>query len=150
MKRNKIMIIAILALIFVTAAAAAVHLNTRVSTAEGTLRIETGDTAKELSLSELTPMAVQGTVVNGKGEERNIDAQGVPLSAVLAQANITEYAQVAVIADDEYSASVSVEEIHTEGKVFLLLAEGDRPQLIVFGDPNSKRNVSNVARLIVS
>ena len=150
MKQNKISIAVILALILITALAAVLHLNTRVSSAEGTLRIEAGDTVKELPLSELSLLSVQGTVVNGKGEEQKIDAQGVALSTVLTQANIAAYTQVTVVADDEYSASVSAEEVNTDGKVFLLLTEDARPQMIVFGDPNSKRNVSSVARLVVS
>jgi len=67
----------------------------------------------------------------------------------LAQAGIDEYAQVTAVADDGYSAVVTREEIEEFDKVFLLLEEGEQPQLLVFGDANSKRNVSGVIRLIV-
>lgn len=79
-----------------------------------------------------------------------MDAQGAPLSAVLEQAGITAYTQVAVTADDEYSVTVTKEEAAAPGRVFLIIREGERPQLLVFGDANSKRNVSNVIRLTVS
>lgn len=136
------------ALLVLTAALAVIHLGSRTAVPEETLRVEAGGKTVELALSELTPQAVHGVVVNGKGEERTVDAQGAPLSQVLAQAGVTQYLQVTVVADDEYSAVVTAEEIEAEDRVFLLLEEGERPRLVVFGDSNSKRNVSGVIRLV--
>lgn len=149
MKRNKGAAAAIAALLLITAAAAALHLSGRVSPPENILCVESGGRAAGLALEELAPQAVRGTAVNGKGEERAIDAQGVLLSDVLAQAGIAQYAQVTVEADDGYSAVVTEGEASAPDRVFLLLKEGERPQLVVFGDPNSRRNVSGVVRLIV-
>lgn len=149
MKKNQ-KIAAIVAVLFlITAVLAVVHLGSRVSAPEGTLRVETGDQVIELALMELRSQPIHGTTVNGKGEERMVNAQGVPLSQALAQAGVTQFAQVIVAADDEYSAVVTAEEVEAADRVFLLLDGGERPQLLVFGDSNSKRNVSGVVRLII-
>lgn len=149
MKKNRLTIAIIAALVVITAIIAAVHLSTRTAPPGGILRIEAGGQATDLALSKLELTPVQGTVVNGKGEKRTINAQGVPLSGVLSQAGITTYTKVAAVADDEYSATVTAEEIAEPDRVFLLIDEEERPQLLVFGDSNSKRNVSNVIRLVV-
>lgn len=150
MKKNKFLIVLLIVLVVVTAGAAVWHNATRVTAPQGTLRVECGDTVTEISLDQLQLSPVQGTVVNGKGEERTIDDQGVLLSQVLEQAGVSDYAQVEAVADDEYSATVTKDEIDQLDKVYLLVGEEDRPQLVVFGDENSKRNVSGVIRLVVS
>lgn len=150
MKKNKFLIILLVVLVIITAGAALWHNATRVTAPEGTLRVEAGEAVTQIPLSQLTLTAVQGTVVNGKGEESVIDSQGILLSQVLEQAGVSQYTQVEVVADDEYSAVVTREEIVQPDKVYLLLGEDGQPQLIVFGDKNSKRNVSGVIRLVVT
>ncbi len=150
MKKNKFLIILLVVLIIITAGAALWHNATRVTAPEGTLRVEAGEAVTQVPLSQLTLTAVQGTVVNGKGEESAIDSQGILLSQVLEQAGVSQYTQVEVVADDEYSAVVTREEIAQPDKVYLLLGEDGQPQLIVFGDKNSKRNVSGIIRLVVT
>ncbi|MCI8698798.1 MAG: hypothetical protein HFF29_06810 [Oscillospiraceae bacterium] len=150
MKKNRPAILLLAVLLAVTAAAAGIHLSTRQTAQMGTVLVEYGGKVEELSLDRVELTAVRGTVINGKGEERRVDAQGAPLSAVLAEAGITSYTQAAVTADDEYSVTVTQEEATAPDRVFLIVQEGERPQLLVFGDPNSKRNVTNVIRLTVS
>ena len=141
---------AILLLILITAAVAAFYLTTRAAVPEGALRVEfAGGKAAELSLEELDLISVRGTVVNAKGEEHAVDAQGILLSDVLRVAGAAGYSMVTVTADDEYSAQVTAEEIADPGKVYLVQQEAGGMQLIVFGDKNSKRNVSSVVRLFV-
>lgn len=149
MKRNKAAAAAVGALLLITVVVALIHIQSRVPAREGALQIEADGQTVELVLKELEPQEVRGVVVNGKGEERTIEAQGVPLSQVLDRAGIVKYAQVTVVADDEYSAVVTQEEAEEPERVFLLLEEGEQPQLLVFGDANSKRNVSGVIRMIV-
>lgn len=140
----------ILILILVTAAVAVFYLTTRTAVPEGALRVEFADgQAKELSLEKLKLVPVQGTVVNGKGEERTIGAQGILLSDILREVGVTDFSTVTVTADDEYSAQVTAEEIAADGKVYLIRQEEGGMQLIVFGDENSKRKVSDVVRLLV-
>ena len=84
-----------------------------------------------------------------KGEEREIDAQGILLMDVLELAGVETVPEngVSVTAADEYSVEVTADELAEAGKVFLL--EEDAPRLIVFGDNGEKRNVKNVARITV-
>lgn len=150
MKKISPIQVMVLVLILVTALVAVFHLTTRTATPEGNLRLEfAGGKAVELSLEKLKLAPVQGTVVNGKGEEREIDAQGILLSEVLREAGATDFSAVTVVADDEYSAQVMAEEIAAPGKVYLIQQEEKGMQLVVFGDENSKRRVSDVVRLLV-
>ena len=149
MKKAEPVKIAVIALVLVTAIVAVVYLAVRPTTPEGMLRIETGGRVTELSLERLELIPVQGTVVNGKGEERTIDAQGVLLSEVLREAGISEFAEVTVTADDAYSAAVTAGEIAEPDRVYLIQQDEGRLRLIVFGDSNSKRSVSDVAFLSV-
>lgn len=114
---------------------AAVHLTTRTPETSGKLIID----GRTVDVSELKTSHVTGTVVNGKGEERQIDSQGVSLSELCGSAET-----VRVTAADEYSALVKGSELHN---AYLILAEDGSLQLIVFGDENSKRDVKNVVRL---
>ena len=141
--------LAIIALVLITAIVAIFYLTTRPAATEGTLRIENGGQTVELPLERLTFVPVHGTTVNGKGEERTIDAQGVLLSEVLREAGISEFAEVTVTADDAYNAVVTAEEIAALDRVYLIQQDEGGLRLIVFGDSNSKRSVSDVASLSV-
>ena len=139
----------VIVMILLTAAAAVFHLVTRNAVPAGTLRIEHGDQVLELPLERLKLADVQGTVINGRGEERTVDAQGILLSQILREAGIMEFSEVTVTADDEYSARITAEEVAEADKVYLIRQEEGGMQLIVFGDSNSKRNVSNAVCLSV-
>ena len=141
--------IIVIVLIFVTAIVAVIYLNTRTSVSKGALLVEYGGQTLELPLEQLELTAVHGIVVNGKGEERTIYAQGILLSQVLREAGVMDFSEVTVTADDEYSARVSAGEAAEADKVYLIRQDEGGMQLIVFGDGNSKRNVSNVVRLSV-
>ncbi len=149
MKRTKLVPILIAALIALTAATAALYLSTRPAAEEGSLRVEYGGQAVHLPLDRLEFGPVHGVLVNGKGEERAVDAQGVPLSDVLRAAGATDYAEVTVTADDAYHAVVTAEEIAQPDRVFLIREEKG-PRLVVFGDVDSRRSVSGVVSLTVT
>lgn len=150
MKRNRVVVLIIIALVAVTALAAVIHLTTRVSVPEGVLLVEAAGQTKEVAWGRLELMSVQGTLINGKGEERTIEAQGILLRDMLEGIGASVETEVTVIAEDEYSASVTAEEIKADGQVYLAATDDGGIQLVVFGDSNSKRNVSGVARLVVS
>ena len=139
----------VIVMVLITAIVAVFYLSTRTAASKGTLRIEYGDQMQELPLEQLELTAVHGTVVNGRGEERTVDAQGILLAEALREAGITDFSEVTVTADDEYSAAVTAEEAAETDKVYLIRQDEGGMQLIVFGDGNSKRNVSNVTRLLV-
>ena len=149
MKKGEPVKIAVIVLVLVTAVVAIFYLTTRPTTSEGALRIEKGGQVIELPLERLAFASVHGTTVNGKGEERTIDAQGVLLSEVLREAGISEFTEVTVTADDAYNAVVTAEEIAEPDRVYLVQQDEGGLRLIVFGDSNSKRSVSDVASLSV-
>lgn len=148
MKKYRAVLLAA-ALVLLTAVAAAIHLSGRTAPAEGALRVEKDGKAVELSIAGLELEDVQGSVVNGKGETRVIDGQGLLLSAALDAAGVQAASHVTVTADDEYSVVVTAEELSAPDMVYLIQQEDGKMQMVVFGDANSKRNVSNVARLTV-
>ena len=90
-------------------------------------------------ISELQLSPVQGTVISAKGEEKEIDAQGVHLSDVCGD----DFETVTVTASDEYHATVAKSEAEN---AYLIIAEDGSVQLVVFGDNNLKRNVKHVVR----
>ena len=150
MKKNYKGIILIAVLLLATAGAALLHLTSRTDVSEGILQVEKDGIKIKISTADLDTKTVAGTIVNGKGEEIAIDSPGVPLIELLADAGVTAENEVKVIADDEYSVTVTAAELSEMGRVYLLIEEGERPRLVVFGDPDSKRNVSGVIRLVVS
>ena len=149
MKKVEPVKVAIIVLVFITTVVAIFYLTTRPAASEGTLRIENGSQVIELPLERLEFIPVRGTVVNGKGEERTVDAQGVLLDRVLREAGISEFSEVTVTAADAYHAVVTAEEIAEPDRVYLIQQDGDGLRLVVFGDSNSKRSVSDVASLSV-
>lgn len=119
-------------LILLTAVFAAAHLTARVPEAAGCIRID----------GELTPVSalplepVTGTVINGKGQETQIDAMGVSLAALFD-------GDVTVTSSDSYTAAVSSGEL---GRAFLIL-DGESVLLAVFGDTDARRSVKNVTEV---
>ena len=148
MKKHKVKIF-VIALLILTIIAALVHLNTREAVAEGTLLISAGGETITVDISKFDYEQVTGTRVNGKGEERTVDAPGITLKNVLARENIQDYTKVTVMADDSYSAEITAEEVEDGSKAFLIVEEENELRLVVFGDTNSKRSVSNVAQIVV-
>lgn len=149
-KKSKGTIIVIAVLLLATAGAALLHLTSRTDVSTGILLVEKDGIKIKIEMASLTLEPVSETIVNGKGEEIAIDSPGILLSKLLADAGVAVGEQIVVVADDEYSATVTAAELSEQERVFLLVREGERPQLVVFGDPNSKRNVSGVIRLVVT
>ena len=137
------------ALLLLTACAAALHLAGASEIAPGSVLLEAAGQTQSLSLSGLPAAPVSGETVNGRGERRAIQGSGIELSALLAGAGVdpSSVSGVTVLAADEYSAGISGEELRESGRVFLLLQEDGQPRLVVFGDPDSRRNVRDVIRI---
>ena len=119
-----------------TAVLAAIHLTTRTPETAGEFLLN----GESLKIADLQLSPVQGTIVNGKGVEKQIDGQGISLSAVCGD----DFETVTVTASDEYRAVVSIDEIQN---AYLILKDDGSLQLIVFGDENAKRDVKNVVRI---
>ena len=149
MKKVEPVKIVTIVLVLITAVVAIFYLTTRPTTSEDTLRIENGGQVIELPLEQLVFVPVHGATVNGKGEERTIDAQGFLLSEALREAGIEEFSEVTVTADDAYNAVVTAVEIAEPNRVYLIQQDEGGLRLVVFGDSNSKRSVSDVVSLSV-
>ena len=147
MKSCKIKIFFIV-LVIVTAIAALVHLRTRQQIPEHALLIMEGEKEIYVDIDDLTFETVTGIRVNGKGEEIPVEAPGISIKDILTEVNVTEFEEIVIESDDSYQARVSKDETEEGGKAYLLQDEGSL-RLIVFGDENSKRSVSNVVKMIV-
>lgn len=94
-----------------------------------------------------------GELVNGKGEISQHDFTGAELSSILSNRGVDVRADavITVTSEDNYSAELTGTEVLESGKVYVALTDngkqiegiegGQGGQLIVFGDPNSKRAV---------
>ena len=147
MKKSKVVFLIFL-LVVLTGVLAAVHLTTRDKVGENEVQLTYQDKTYSVEYKKLDLEQVTGTRVNGKGEEKKVEAAGILLRKLLEEKNIEEYSQVTVVSDDSYSAKIAAEEIKEEEKAYLLLQE-EELRLVVFGDENSKRSVSNVKQIVV-
>ena len=148
MKTSKVKIFVIL-LLSLTIIVAFIHWNTIEPIAEGTLLISIGDEAVTVDISKFDYEQVTGIRMNGKGEEIIVDALGISLKDILEQEDIQNYKKVVVFSKDSYNAEILAEEVEMDSKVFLIVEEEKELRLVVFGDTNSKRSVSNVVQIVV-
>lgn len=119
----------------VTAILALVHLTTRTPEVEGSILVN----GEAVSIASLDLEQVTGTIVNGKGEEKQIDARGINI----AKLSDGDYESITITASDEYSAVVNADETDNA----YLILDDENPGLVVFGDSNSKRCVRDVVRI---
>lgn len=112
------------------------HLTTRTPETEGAVLVN----GEARYVADFELQSVTGSIINGRGEEKEIDALGVPLLAVCGG----DFDTVTVTASDEYHAEVSADEMRN---AYLILKDDGTLQLIVFGDENNKRDVKNVVRI---
>ena len=152
MKNKKMILIVVGLMVLVTAVFAVVHLNTRTTVPEGSLLIQHQGKDSYVQLEKLTMSEVSGSIVNGKGEQIEVRQPGISIRDVLIAAGIDadKIKGVSAFADDEYSAEISSEEINEQSLAYLAKEEDGTVKLIVFGDPNMKRNVRNIVKLIVN
>lgn len=147
MKTHKALLL-ILVLVMITGIAAWFHLTSREEAAEGTLQITVSGNTQTIELAALDYVPVSGVRVNGKGETISVEGRGILVKDLLASTKIASYSKVTVVSDDSYTAELTAEEVAEDGKAWLLL-EQPYLRLVVFGDQNSKRSVSNVVQIIV-
>lgn len=153
MKKQYKAVLAMLGILLLALAVLTIlHLSTREQVPENVLAIHVGDEVRFLDLNKLSLVPVQGIVVNGKGEEKSIDAEGIALANILREAGIDPGTVDAVTlrAADEFSAEIAGDELNETGRVFLYRGKDDGFTLVVFGDKNAKRHVKNVEALYVA
>ncbi len=151
MKTKRMIWILAAVLLCVTAAAAVLHLTTRQKVPEGILLVQYGEKTIFVPVNDLELTEIRGTVINGKGEQQEVLAEGLSIADLLKAARIDTgaVASVSAVADDEFSAELQAEEINASDIAFLAREEDGTLRLIVFGDRDLKRNVRNVVRLEV-
>lgn len=149
MKNTKILL-PIIILAVLTIILAVINITNAPEVAEGDLLILSNGKEISVSVASADLVPVTGTLVNGKGDQIPVDGKGLPLRDVLALANIHAFETVTATARDEYSAQVRAEELLEDGKCYLLVESDSTLRLVVFGDSNSKRNVTDVIKLTVS
>lgn len=140
MKTKKQIIGIILLLLMITSVLVSVNLLSRDKIPKGAIMVDSNDSIDYIFLSRLTLSEVSGTMVNGRGEQTYIRAQGIPLFLLTDEG--CRFATV--IASDEYRAVVSADETDS---AFLFLCEDGSTRLIVFGDDSAKRDVKNVEKV---
>ncbi|MBQ9966425.1 MAG: hypothetical protein IJO95_02160 [Clostridia bacterium] len=152
MKMSKITKLILAALVLITAAAAALYLAGREPIPENSVAVNYDGETHYADLEGIRLTEIHGERINGKGEVKPVDGMGISLNGLLTWTLSESFACEAVIvtASDGVSAEITAAELAEEGKVMLLLDEEDGSlQLIVFGDPNSKRSVKQVERVTV-
>lgn len=147
MKKHKALIFVII-LAVLTGIAAIVHLNTRETVPEHAVAVSYEDETVYVDLDSLTYEHVSGVRINGKGEEKKVEGQGILVKDMLANLQILDYDTISIVSDDSYTAEVTAPEVSEDDKVYLMYEE-EELRLIVFGDTDSKRSVSNVVKIDV-
>lgn len=143
MKKNYSLIL--IAVVFAATALAAVwHLQTQPKQEAGVISVQYRGSASEVKVKDLSLSRVCGTIVNGKGESIEIDADGIGLADFLDHEGVADFERITAVAHDEYRAELYEEDVPNAN--IILEPEGSI-RLIVFGDPDSKRNVSDIVRI---
>lgn len=146
-------IVAIIVAILVVAVAVLAVVNRSNSDDRPGMIISAGGSETAVAWEDIDAQAFEGDLVNGKGETSHNTYDGAELSVILKEngVELAEDAVVTVTSEDNYSAELTGSEILERGKVYVALTQngemiegiegGQGAQLIVFGDPNSKRAV---------
>lgn len=164
MKKPKAWIVVLIAAVLVaTGVLAAVHLLSSPPADGSAVVLRSGAKSVAVGLDRLDRTAFQGVLTNGKGESAAHAFRGIELRTVLAQEGfeLSDGQTVVATAQDSYSATLTAAEVRTPGKVYLAVSEDGSPLpglaegskgalLVVFGDPNAKRDVRMLATIEVT
>ena len=148
MKSKLIIILLIGVCLGLVAILTVLNQKTRIAVPQNMISIE-GKKTEILDLSTLPKTTITGQVVNKKGDVLEVSGEGINLFDIIKDYADESYSTIIVISDDEYKATLSKEEAEAPFKAVLLI-EDSSARLFVFGDTDSKRNVSNVKRIIIN
>ncbi len=151
---------AVVLLLAVTAVVAAVHLNNQQDIACMVLLQEDQETA--VTFQDLDRVPFSGELIDGKGDVTFHQYTGVLLRELLESkgVDLDKLSGVTVTSADQYSVSFAKEEILQRDCVYAAVtADGkaiegidpgsDGVQIIVFGDPNSRRCVRYAQKITI-
>ena len=157
---HKKLIAAVLFLFVATASLAMVHKGTQ-NEREGLLISHYG---QEILVdgSILAKETFVGELADGKGDVTNHEYQGILLKHLLedCEIEVLDDNNVIITSADNYSVEFSAEEVNAENQLYLAVEADGKVlkdidgqdggiQVIIFGDPNSKRCVRCVAKIAV-
>ena len=158
---QKKIIIGVIVILVILAAALGIANRSKSKAAADGLNISAGGKEVTVSWEEIGKEAFSGELVNGKGEVSQHDYEGAELAQILQKAGVEITAESVITAgsEDNYTAELSGSELLEAGKVYVALTAdgkmiegiegGQGAQLIVFGDPNSKRAVRYLKTITV-
>lgn len=157
---SKKLITAIVLLLAITVVVAAIHLMNQDAVA--CMIIEQADQQIAVSFDELDQGAFSGDLIDGKGDVTSHSYTGILLRELLEGKgiDIAQVSGVTVTSADNYSVEFTAEEILQADKVYVAVtADGakidgidpgtDGVQVIVFGDPNSRRCVRFAQKITI-
>lgn len=150
----------IIVLVIITGIVAAVHLLNQEQVA--CMVIGYGDQVISVSPEDLDKGAFSGELIDGKGDVTHHDYTGILLRELLEGKGIdlSQASGMTVTSADNYSVAFTAEEILQADKVYVAVTadgekiEGIEPgtygvQVIVFGDPNSRRCVRFAQKITI-
>ena len=136
----KKIVITIICLLVVTAGIVCFYLAGRDKVASGDLLLRSGENEVTVTLKDQNLSRVTGQMKNKKGEVKNIDSEGLPLSSVPSIIGVSDYSQIVVY------ATVTKGELDAGADAWLI-TDDDSIRLVVLDDTDSKRNVKNAVRV---
>lgn len=158
---KKALIIGIVLLIVATCIVAAVHLRNQDVIPCMVIQQEGRQIA--VSFDDLNKSAFSGELIDGKGDVSSHDCTGILLRELLEEKGIdlARLSGVTVTSADNYTATFSAQEILQTDTVYVAIAadgkrldsidgKSDGVQIIVFGDPNSRRCVRFAQKITIT
>jgi len=151
--KRKLLFAIIAAVILITAVLVFVHLKNDPVDPENAVTIACGSKSVKVSLSDLDADDFSGTLINGKGDKTSSVFRGIALNDLLAQKGFEidslQILSIEALSQDQYSAVFSINEIENiyiavsrDGEAIAGLSSNTNgAQLIIFGDPDSRRCV---------
>ncbi len=130
----------------VTAILVLIYLGSRDKVEKGDFMIKSPRGDVSVTFDDLSLSPVKGEITNKKGETKTIESEGIALADIPSLAGIGDYSEISVFADDEYNAVLSKDEISGSDNAWLIKSD-DSIRLIVFNDPDAKRDVKDVVRV---
>ena len=149
MKNKKFTIGFIISCLLIVTVLTVIHLSSRPEIPPHHVMLERGDKIEYIDVDSFQMLNVEGETVNQKGEIKKISGKGILLRNALAGIRSENFDNALVISDDEYHASVTWYEIYDTDSVYLL-REDDGIRLFISEDNDSKRNVSNVVKIVLT
>ena len=144
--------IGIVILLVITCIVAVIHINSQEEVS--CMVIRCGDREISVSFEDLHKTEFSGELVDGKGAVTAHTYTGILLKDLLSAKGINpaEITVLKVTSADNYSVEFTGDEIRADGTVYAAVVADGQPiegidpgtegvQIIVFGDPNSKRCV---------